>query len=71
MFLKVKQLQELAQALFNAPYVEFGTRRQKAQPFLRPAGELLNIDQVKEVTVQEMNKALKEGKKIIRIKGVT
>jgi len=31
-----------------APYVEFGTRKQKAQPYLRPA-LLLNIDKIKRI----------------------
>lgn len=38
-------------SLEYAPYVEFGTRRQRAQPYLKPA-LLLNIDKVKNLFKQ-------------------
>jgi HK97 gp10 family phage protein len=51
-------------------YLEFGTRNMTARPFLRPAGELLNIGQIKEANEQEMAKALKRGVKTIKLKVV-
>ena len=49
-----------------ATYQEFGTRYQNAQPFLRPAGETLNIKDLVQVYRQEMTKALRKGTKIIK-----
>jgi len=51
--------------LAHAIYQEFGTRLLNAQPFLRPAGELLNVNIVAPVMESEMKKHLKIGKKVI------
>lgn len=50
----------------HAVYQEFGTRKMKPQPALRPAGELLNIDIVAKASIAEMKKALSGATKIIR-----
>ena len=51
-------------------YQEFGTRRMSAQPYLRPAGESLNIDIPAKQQKDAMAKALKKGVKTIRFKSV-
>ena len=51
-------------------YQEFGTRKMPPQPFLRPAGALLNIDIVKEASIKEMREALSGRKKVLRFRGV-
>ena len=52
-----------------AAYVEFGTRRQAAQPYLRPAvqSELLGsngANTMKEACIKAMKEALNKGKKV-------
>ena len=49
-----------------APYVEYGTRRQSAQPFLRPAVNSIkgNSGFAKKVLNSAMDKALRRGKKV-------
>ena len=53
-----------------AIYQEFGTRKMRAQPFLRPAGELLNVDIVVKANREEMKKHLRQGKRVIRFSDV-
>lgn len=50
-------------------YLEFGTRYMGPFPFLRPAGQLLNIDIAREANEEEMKTALKQGKKVLRFTG--
>lgn len=56
--------------LDHAFYQEFGTRKMSAQPFLRPAGKLLNIDIAKKACQEEMAKALKKGVKVVKFSSV-
>jgi HK97 gp10 family phage protein len=51
-------------------YQEFGTRYMNAQPWLRPAGELLKIDIPAKQNEIEMEKALKKGVKVIKFSNV-
>ena len=50
-----------------APHIEFGTRKQAAQPFLRPAVGVLGGGQNKVVKIMNdaMKQSLSKGKKIV------
>ena len=57
--------------LLYGTYIEFGTKNMKAQPYLRPAGELLKIDNIKKINEEEMAKALKKGVKLKKFSSVS
>jgi len=44
-----------------APHLEFGTKKMKAQPFMRPAADLAQLSDVKKITNKVMKEELKKG----------
>jgi len=50
---------------YYAPYVEFGTRYMKAQPFLRPGADLAQLEDVKKITNKTMKEELRAGKIVV------
>lgn len=53
-----------------ATYQEYGTRKMNAQPFLRPAVDIVKLDDVVPIMRKEMEKALRKGTKIITYSNV-
>jgi HK97 gp10 family phage protein len=54
-----------------ASYQEFGTKKMKAQPFLRPAVDVIRgnngLKVIKKYSLKEMEKALKKGVKVKKL----